>query len=78
MFAGRETGVLFVRPGVVVFYPAGADEEDVAGQNVAALRGGADVEVLPFAARNEFVVRDGEGGRGVVADVLGFGVAFVV
>lgn len=38
--------------------------------DVAALGGGADVEVLEFAGGFEVVVGDGVGGGGVVGDVV--------
>ena len=40
----------FGRARVVVFCPAGADEEDIADLDVAALGGGSDVDALGFAA----------------------------
>jgi len=78
VLASRELGVLQRRARIVVLDPAGADKEDIAGLDGAALRGRSDVEALPLAHLDEVVVRDGVARRGVVFDVVGFGVRFVV
>lgn len=78
VFAQGQARVLGVAAPVVVLHPAGPDEQQVAGLDVAAGAGGSDVEVLPFAARHELVVGDGEGRRRVVPDAFAGGVAPVV
>ena len=50
IMAEADFGVLFGAALVVVLDEAGADEEDVADLDVAASRGGPDVNALRFAA----------------------------
>jgi hypothetical protein len=51
-------GPLSGRLRVVCRHEAGADEQDVADLDVAALRGGADVQALRFAAGDQLRERD--------------------
>lgn len=77
--AAQGEGVAFLgRPVVVVLHPAGADEEDVADLDVAALRGRTDVDALPLPARRQLVVRYRMARRRVVLDPVGVGVRAVV
>ena len=73
-----EFGALLGRAGVVVFGPAGADEEDVADLDVAALGGGEDVDTLGFPTCFELVEGNGVRSGGVVGDGLAGGVGAVV
>lgn len=50
--AAQRESIAFLRASViVVLHPAGADEEDVADFDVAALRGGPNINALPFPTR---------------------------
>ena len=68
--AERELRALLWRACVEVLGPARADQEDVSDLDVAALRGGPDVDPLVFAHGDEVVVADGVGCRRVVFDPL--------
>jgi hypothetical protein len=61
MLAQGERGAVLGRLGVEAFGPAGADEEEVADLDVAALGCRADVYALGLAAGGEFGVGDAVG-----------------
>lgn len=65
-----EFRALFRRACVEVLGPAGADQQDVSDLDVAALRGGPDVDALVFADGDEVGVAYCVGGCCVVFDPL--------
>lgn len=70
VFAQGEGVALLAGFLVVLVDEAGADEDDVADLDVAALGGGPDVDALGFAAGLEVGVGDAVGSVAAVSDVL--------
>jgi hypothetical protein len=78
IMAEADLGVLFGAALVVVLDETGADEQDVADLDVAASRGGPDVDALRSATGRKVVVGDGVRCGRVVDDALCGSVGAVV